>query len=71
MGLMVGAIHKIWPWQRITEKMFGAKTKQFYSAVLPQNYPTDPELIQAIVAFFAGIGILFALEQLRKRTELS
>ena len=71
MGLMVGAIHKIWPWQRITEKMFGAKTKQFYSAVLPQNYPTDPELIQAIFAFFAGIGILFALEQLRKRTELS
>ena len=71
MGLMVGAIHKIWPWQLITEKVFGAKTKQFYSAVLPQDYPTNPQLIQAIFAFFAGIGILFAIEQLRKRTELS
>ena len=65
LGLMFGAMHKVWPWQLISEADFQGKTRQFFTAVWPQKYPDNPQILGATLAFIAGIGILFALERLK------
>lgn len=70
LGLMLGALHKIWPWQLIRETSFQGKTRQFYTAVWPHQYPGDPEWLMAATACILGIGTLFALEHFKKRQSL-
>ena len=63
IGLMIGALHKVWPWQKeiiidsssIIEKKI---------AVFPSSYEGgDPQIIKALILMFLGFIILFVLER--------
>ena len=63
IGLMIGALHKVWPWQKeiiidsssIIEKKI---------AVFPSSYEGgDPQIIKALILMFLGFIILFILER--------
>lgn len=63
IGLMIGALHKVWPWQKeiiidsssIIEKKI---------AVFPSSYEgDDPQIIKALILMFLGFIILFILER--------
>ena len=64
IGLMIGALHKVWPWQNTLTNSI----KETY-AVLPKQYNDDPQIFSAIVWMLIGFGILFAIE--RGKTLLS
>jgi len=64
IGLMIGALHKVWPWQNTLTNSI----KETY-AVLPKQYNDDPQIFSAIVWMLIGFGILFAIE--RSKTLLS
>lgn len=68
LGLMMGAMHKIWPWQAITETTLQGKTRLFYTAVWPSDYPDDPQWFSAILVLGSGIGVLFTLEYFKNRS---
>lgn len=68
LGLMIGAIHKIWPWQAITETTLQGKTRTFYNAVWPSDYPDDPQWLSVILFVASGVGILFVLEHFKNRS---
>lgn len=55
-GLMIGAIHKIWPWQNNVFNNLANKKKIL---VMPYNYDYSPEIIKAI--FFMVLGGLTLL----------
>ena len=63
IGLMIGALHKVWPWQkeiiidssRIIEKTI---------AVFPSSFEGgDPQIIKALILMFIGFTILFVIER--------
>ena len=65
LGLMIGSIHKLWPWQNKIDSsdLFLLKNK---TIVFPNKYDGPPELIKAFI--FMGLGsILFVtLSKLKK-----
>lgn len=71
LGLMLGAVHKIWPWQTVTQSKLQGKTRLFYSAVWPSDYPNDPKWLATTVAVICGMGILLALEYFKNRRSTS
>lgn len=64
VGLMFGALHKVWPWQNAVDESL----KKTY-AVLPKHYNGDPQILTAALWILIGFGILFAIE--RGKTLLS
>ena len=63
IGLMIGALHKVWPWQKeiiidssnIIEKNI---------AVFPSSFEGgDPQIIKALILMFLGFTILFVMER--------
>lgn len=60
VGLMLGALHKVWPWQNANV----ASIKQTV-AVLPQHFEGDPQLLTALLWMSLGFGILFFIERIK------
>ncbi|MBK78468.1 MAG: DUF368 domain-containing protein [Flavobacteriaceae bacterium] len=65
LGLMIGSVHKLWPWQNNIDSsdllMFKNK-----SIVLPNKYDGPPELIKAFVFMVLGSILFFTLSRLKK-----
>ena len=64
LGLMLGSIHKIWPWQNKLNSN-GSYAIQNKSIVLPNNYDGSPELLKAFL--FMGLGCLFFFSLSRQK----
>jgi len=63
IGLMIGALHKVWPWQKeiIIDSSSVIEKK---IAVFPSSYEGgDPQIIKALILMFLGFIILFVLER--------
>ena len=67
IGLMIGALHKIWPWQTQEVLILENKTKILYTAVWPSNFQGDSQWIWALALFVLGASILLFLEKLKDR----
>ena len=63
IGLMIGALHKVWPWQKeIIKDSFSPIEKTI--AVFPSSYEEgDPQIIKALILMFLGFTILFIIER--------
>jgi putative membrane protein len=64
VGLMIGALHKVWPWQNTV-----ADSVKESLAVLPHEYNGDPQILIVITWMLIGFGILFLIE--RRKTLLT
>lgn len=63
IGLMIGALGKVWPWQNQISKLSENDSK-INIAVLPQNFEgSSPEVEKALILMFFGFILLFAIEQ--------
>ncbi len=58
VGLMIGALHKVWPWQNTV-----ADSAKESLAVLPHEYNGDPQILIVITWMLIGFGILFLIER--------
>jgi putative membrane protein len=65
IGLMIGAIHKIWPWQMIFEVSIGGQNKLLFRPISPLNYPEDAQLLLATILFLIGTGLVWILDSQR------
>ena len=65
IGLMIGAIHKIWPWQVIFEVSIGGQNKLLYRPISPLNYPEDAQLLLATILFLIGAVLVWILDSQR------
>tara|TARA_A100000164_G_C21927145_1_gene783682 strand:+ start:310 stop:1254 length:945 start_codon:yes stop_codon:yes gene_type:complete len=65
IGLMIGAIHKIWPWQVIFEVSIGGQNKLLFRPISPLNYPEDAQLLLASILFLIGAGLVWILDSQR------
>jgi len=65
VGLIVGALHKIWPWQnQFIDPQFPDRINT--QAVLPSAYQAgDPQLLKAFLFISIGFGLLFLLERIK------
>jgi len=65
LGLMLGSIHKLWPWQNSIDStdLFITKNKVI---VLPNNYDGPPELFKAFLFMGLGSILFFTLSGLKK-----
>ncbi len=45
IGLMIGSIQKIWPWQELVNLNRGDNNFYYSKPVLPQNYEGDPQIL--------------------------
>ena len=71
IGLMIGSLNKIWPWQNITNKNNSIIDHQMIP-VFPQNYNGgDPEMNKAIAFLFLGFISIFILEKVKSFFENS
>ncbi|MEK9957220.1 MAG: DUF368 domain-containing protein [Flavobacteriaceae bacterium] len=66
LGLMLGACHKIWPWQNELLYSLGNITKKQTQAVWPSEFNGEPTLGVALLCFVLGISLLFLLEKMRQ-----
>jgi putative membrane protein len=62
IGLMIGAIHKIWPWQEVFEVSIGGQNKSLFRPISPLNYPDDAHLLWATILFLVGSGLVWILD---------
>ena len=63
IGLMIGSIYKIWPWQNLSNEKNNILIKQT-SPVLPQNFEgEDSQLINGILFMLFGFIFIFFLEK--------
>ena len=61
IGLMIGALHKVWPWQKeiIIDSSSVIEKK---IAVFPSSFEgSDPQIIKALILMFLGFIILFVI----------
>ena len=63
IGLMIGAIHKIWPWQEVFVVTIGDQKKSFFRPVSPVNYPEDANILWAAILFLFGSGLVLILNR--------
>ena len=62
IGLMIGALHKVWPWQN--EISSPSSTIENTEAVFPNTYLTsDPQILKALLLMIIGFALLFLLER--------
>ena len=63
IGLMIGALAKVWPWQNQLEKL-NEDTLSSYKAVLPKNFDgASPEVEKALILMVFGFALLFVIEK--------
>ncbi|RPG66448.1 MAG: DUF368 domain-containing protein [Flavobacteriaceae bacterium TMED42] len=63
IGLMVGALNKLWPWQQKFEWSLGESNKTLSKPISPFDYQEDPQLILAAVFFITGLYLVWILER--------
>lgn len=63
IGLMFGALHKLWPWQQKFEWSLGESNKTLSKPISPFDYQEDPQLILAAVFFITGLYLVWILER--------
>lgn len=64
IGLMIGALHKVWPWQN--EISSPSSTIENTEAVFPNAYLTsDPQILKALLLMIIGFALLFLLERVK------
>jgi uncharacterized membrane protein len=63
MGLMIGTLHKLWPWQQKYEWVLGENTKTLSKPISPFEYPENPQLTLAIIFFIIGLSLVWILER--------
>ena len=62
IGLMIGALHKVWPLQN--EISSPSSTIENTEAVFPNAYLTsDPQILKALLLMIIGFALLFLLER--------
>ena len=65
IGLMIGSLNKIWPWQNAINRNNLIENYQMVP-VLPQHYNgDDPEISKAITFVFLGFASIFFLEKIK------
>ena len=65
IGLMIGSLNKIWPWQNAINTSNLIENNQMVP-VLPQNYNgDDPEISKAITFIFLGFASILFLEKIK------
>ena len=62
IGLMIGALHKIWPWQEKFKMIIGENSKIQSKPISPFEYPENPQVILAFILFISGLGIVWIIE---------
>ena len=63
IGLMLGALNKVWPWQNSIPKI-NEDSPQLMVAVLPKHFNGgDPEIVKALLLMAVGFSLLFLLEK--------
>ena len=62
IGLMAGALHKLWPWQQKFEWTLGENSKTLSKPISPFEYPENPQLALAVV-FITGLCLVWILER--------
>ena len=67
IGLMIGALNKIWPWQQKYELVLANNTKILNKPISPFDYPANPQLTLAIIFFVVGVCLVYILDK-RKLT---
>ena len=67
IGLMIGAIHKIWPWQIQEEFVFENKTRLIYTSIWPTDFIGASQWECALLLFGMGIGTLLLLERFKNQ----
>ena len=69
IGLMIGALHKVWPWQKEIV-IDSSSTIEKTIAVFPTSYEGgDPQIIKALILMFLGFTILFVIERTKSIQE--
>jgi len=65
IGLMTGALDKVWPWQQSVAGMDPLSKSNQTQAVWPHQMEGDPQLWSALALFLLGFFLLFGLERLK------
>ena len=60
VGLMIGALHKVWPWQNSLSDPLNET-----HAVLPHQFIGNPQITTVILWMSIGFGILFLVERVK------
>lgn len=60
VGLMIGALHKVWPWQNSLSDPLNES-----HAVLPHQFIGNPQITTVILWMSIGFGILFLVERVK------
>ena len=68
IGLMAGALHKLWPWQQKFEWSLGENSKTLSKPISPFKYPENPQLAIAVVFFMIGLCLVWILERKKNIT---
>ena len=68
IGLMAGALHKLWPWQQKFEWSLGENSKTLLRPISPFKYSENPQLAIAIVFFIIGLCLVWILERKKNIT---
>lgn len=66
IGLMIGALHKIWPWQEKFDLVLSNSTKTILLPLSPLEYDGDPQLVFALFFFILGMSLVYLLEKNKK-----
>ncbi len=64
-GFMLGSLNKLWPWRNVLQTRTNSKGLEvpfLEQNVLPADYAGTPMILAAIVAFLAGLAVVFALD---------
>ena len=67
IGLMIGGIYKIWPWQEVFQVAIGDQNKSFLRPISPLNYPEDSNLLWAVILFLFGSGMVWILDSQKEK----
>ena len=68
IGLMAGALHKLWPWQQKFEWSLGENSKTLSKPISPLEYTENPQLAIAVVFFMIGLCLVWILERKKNIT---
>lgn len=64
IGLMIGALHKVWPWQNTLVDGV-ASNADMTVAVFPLDYAGEPEILKAVILILLGFLILQLMERIK------
>ena len=65
---ILGALHKLWPWQQKFELSLGENSKTLSKPISPLKYTENPQLAIAVVFFIIGLCLVWVLERKKNIT---